>query len=99
MSPSGAVEPNTVYVITPVCKTSSTMSHAPGNRPWILAPGLGTADTHRISDESGVINTRQTFGSRDTALGILSRATRNVFDPADVAPSSMDRRGSAPPPW
>jgi hypothetical protein len=66
ISPSGAVEPNTVYVITPLCKTSSTTSHAPGKRPWTLTPGFGTADTHRISDESGVTNTRQTFGSRDT---------------------------------
>jgi hypothetical protein len=72
ISPSGAVEPNTVYVITPLCKTSSTTSHAPGKRPWILTPGFGTADTHRISDESGAINTRQTFGSWDTAYEILS---------------------------
>jgi len=36
-------------------------------------PGFGTANTHRISDESGVINTRQMFGSPDTAY---------VFDPA-----------------
>jgi hypothetical protein len=72
ISPSGAVEPNTVYVVTPLCKTSSTTRHTPGKRPWILSPGFGTAGTHRISDESEVINTRQTFGSRDTAYGILS---------------------------
>ena len=75
-SPSGAVDPNTVYVTTPLFKTSSTTSHVPGKRPWILAPGFGTACTHRISDESGVINTMQTFGSGDTAYGILSQATR-----------------------
>ena len=74
ISPSGAVEPNTVYVIAPLCKTSSTTSHSPGKRPGILTPGFGAADTHRISDESGVINTRQMFGSRDTAY---------VFDPAE----------------
>lgn len=82
-SPSGAVDPNTVYVITPLFKTSSTTSHVPGKRPWILTPGSGTACTHRISDEFGVINTRQTFGSGDTACGILTWATRNVFDPAE----------------
>ena len=82
-SPSGAVDPNTVYVITPLFSTSSTTSHVPGKRPWILTPGSGTAWTHRISDESGVINTMQTFGSGDTAYGILSSATRNVFDSAE----------------
>jgi hypothetical protein len=71
-SPSGAVDPNTVYVIAPLFKTSSTTSHVPGKRPWILTPGSGTACTHRISDECAVINTRQTFGSGDTACGILS---------------------------
>jgi hypothetical protein len=71
-SPSGAVDPNTVYVIAPLFKTSSTRSHVPGKRPWILTPGSGTACTHRISDECAVINTRQTFGSGDTACGILS---------------------------
>jgi hypothetical protein len=37
-------------------------------------PGFGSADTQRISDESGVINARQMFGSRDKAY---------VFDPAE----------------
>ena len=64
-----------MYVITPLCKTSSTTSHAPGKRPGILSSGFGTADTHRISDESGVINTRQMFGSPDKAY---------VFDPAEL---------------
>ena len=68
------MEPNTVNVASPLCKTSSTTNDAPGKRPGILSPGLGTADTHRISEESGVINTRQTFGSRDTA---------KVFDAAE----------------
>ena len=54
-SPSGAVDPNTVYVITPLFKTSSTTSHVPGKRPCILTPSSGDAWTHRISDESGVI--------------------------------------------
>jgi hypothetical protein len=71
-SPSGAVDPNTVYVIAPLFKTSSTTSQVPGKRPWILTPGSGTACTHRISDECAVINTRQTFGSGDTACSILS---------------------------
>jgi hypothetical protein len=70
ISPSGAVEPNTVYVATPLCNTSSTTSRAPGKRPGIRSPGFGTAGTHRISDEWGVIKTRQTFGSGDTAYGI-----------------------------
>ena len=74
ISPSGAVEPNTVNVVSPLCKTSSTTNDAPGNRPGIFSPAFGTADTHRISEESGVISTRQTFGSRDTAY---------VFDAAE----------------
>ena len=78
-SPSGAVDPNTVYVISPLCKTSSTTSHVPGKRPWILTPGSGTACTHRISDEPGVINTRHTFGSGDTAYGILSLRRRGMY--------------------
>jgi hypothetical protein len=61
-----------VYVFSPLFKTTSTTNDAPGKRPGILSPGFGTADTHRISEESGVINTRQTFGSRDKAYGILS---------------------------
>ena len=85
ISASGAVEPNTVYVATPLCKTSSTTSHVPGKRPWILSPGFGTADTHRISEESGVINARQTFGSRDTA---------SVFDPAKPSPAPRGLRFS-----
>ncbi len=51
-------------------------------------PRFGTAETHRISDDSGVINTRQTFGSGDTARGILSWAATNSFDPAAGTPSS-----------
>ena len=74
ISPSGAVQPNTVNVVSPLCKTSSTTNDAPGKRPGIFSPAFGTADTHRISEESGVISTRQTFGSRDTA---------DVFDAAE----------------
>jgi hypothetical protein len=67
-----------VYVIDPVRQTSSTTIHVPWKRPCILMPGFGTADTHRISDETGVISTRQMFGSRDTAY---------VFDPAELWPA------------
>lgn len=57
-----------MYVTAPLCRTSSTTSHVPRKRPWILTPGLGTAGTHRISAESGVITTRRMSGSRDTNL-------------------------------
>ena len=73
------------------CNTSSTTSHAPGKRPGILTPGFGTAGTQRISDESGVINTRQTFGSRDMAYGIpLRRRGRYLTRPRLSLPEPPD---------